>query len=145
MSPEQMRAAIVAQAYSWLRTPYHHQARIKGAGVDCVWLLIEVFKTVGIVAADFDPGNYSGEWYFHESEEIYLAGVLGHGARRVEIPQPGDVALYQFGHCVSHGAIIVQASPELVGIHASRPARNVELIELRAIEDRFHSYWSAIP
>lgn len=145
MSPEEMRAAVVDEAHSWLRTPYHHQARIKGAGVDCVWLLVEVFKTVGIVSADFDPGNYSGEWYFHHEDEIYLAGVLGHGAKQVEVPQAGDVALYKFGRCVSHGAIIVQTSPELVGIHASRPAGNVELIELRAIEDRFHSYWSAIP
>lgn len=137
----ELRASIVAEALSWLRTPYHHQARIKGVGVDCVWLLIEVFKTVGIVAADFDPGNYAGEWYFHQTEEIYLTGVIGH-ARRIEAPQPGDVALYRFGHCVSHGAIVVA---EGYCVHANRRARNVELIELRALEDRFHSYWSAIP
>lgn len=139
-----MRAAIVAEAYSWLRTPYHHQARVKGAGVDCVWLLIEVFRTTGIVAPGFDPGNYSGEWYFHHDEEIYMRGVAFHG-RTVEKPQIGDIALYKFGRCVSHGAIIVETSPDLIGIHANRAAGNVELIELRAIENRFHSYWSAIP
>lgn len=134
------RARIVAEAYSWLRTPYHHQAHIKGVGVDCVWLLIEVFRSVGIVAADFDPGNYAGEWYFHQTEEIYLTGVIEH-AKRIETPQPGDVALYKFGHCVSHGAIIVS---DTLAIHANRIARNVELIEMRSLADRFHSYWSAV-
>lgn len=135
-----MRAEIVAEAYTWLRTPYHHQAHIKGVGVDCVWLLIEVYKSVGIVAVDFDPGNYSAEWYFHQSEEIYLGGVLKH-AYKIEAPLPGDVALYNFGKCVSHGVIIVGDG---LGIHAHRPSRNVELIELRTLEDRFDSYWSAI-
>lgn len=141
MSTEgEKRAAVVAEAMSWLRTPYHHQGRIKGVGVDCVWLLIEVYKTVGVVGSDFDPGEYSGEWYFHKSEEIYLGGVIKH-AQRVEVPQLGDVAVYQFGRCVSHAAIIVA---EGVGLHANKPARNVELVELRApqMAERFHSYWS---
>jgi cell wall-associated NlpC family hydrolase len=151
-----LRSQIVAEAFTWLRTPYHHQARIKGVGVDCVWLLIEVYKSVGLVAPDFDPGNYEGEWYFHQSEEIYLAGVIKH-AHEVKTPQLGDVALYNFGKCVSHGVIIVgvpqqspggiggpQSTGELMGIHAHRPSRNVELIELRTLADRFESYWSAV-
>lgn len=144
MNEAQTRAQIVAEAHTWLRTPYHHQAHVKGAGVDCVWLLIEVYRSVGIVAPEFDPGNYAGEWYFHQSEEIYLQGVIGH-SHAVETPQPGDVALYKFGHCVSHGVIVVATQGELYGIHANRIARNVELIELRSLEDRFHSYWSPLP
>lgn len=136
-----IRERIIAEAHTWLRTPYHHQAHIKGVGVDCVWLLIEVFKSVGIVAADFDPGNYAGEWYFHKSEEIYLTGVIAH-AQRVTEPKPGDVAMYKFGHTASHGAIIVSDG---YVIHANRMARNVELIEMRALEDKLHSYWSATP
>lgn len=140
MSTE-LRQRIVAEAYSWLRTPYHHQARIKGAGVDCVWLLICVYQVVGIVDRDFDPGNYSAEWYFHRHEEIYLGGVERY-AHRIETPDIGDVALYQHGHCVSHGAILV--GNNLV-IHADRRARQVELTEMRSLEDKFHSFWSAIP
>lgn len=136
-----IRDEIVLEAFSWLRTPYHHQAHIKGVGVDCVWFLIEVYKSVGLVAADFDPGNYAGEWYFHQSEEIYLKGVIAH-AQRIETPQPGDVAMYTFGRCASHGAVVVA---EGYVIHANRQARNVELIEMRALEDRLHSYWSATP
>jgi cell wall-associated NlpC family hydrolase len=143
-----LRNAIVAEAFSWLGTPYHPHAHVKGVGTDCVWLLVCVFQAVGKVAQDFDPGNYAPEWYFHQSEEIYLQGVLKH-ARQVEVPELGDVAVYNFGRCVSHGVIIVQVPDahghgELMGIHAHRPSRNVELIELRSLEDRFHSYWSAV-
>lgn len=136
-----IREEIVAEALSWLHTPYHHQAGVKGVGVDCVWYLIRVFQHVGLVDKDFDPGNYSAEWYLHRHEEIYLAGVERY-AHRVEAPQLGDVALYQHGRCVSHGAILI--GPDLV-IHASRPDRQVEIVEMRAIEDKFHSFWSAIP
>jgi cell wall-associated NlpC family hydrolase len=136
----ELREAIVKEAYSWLRTPYHHQAHVKGAGVDCVWLLIKVYQAVDVVDRDFDPGNYSAEWYFHRHEEIYMGGVERY-AHRVEVGELGDVALYKHGHCVSHGAIIV--GPDLI-IHASRPDGQVELCEMRTHADRFHSYWSAI-
>jgi cell wall-associated NlpC family hydrolase len=136
-----LRDAIVAEAYSFLKTPYHHQGMLKGVGVDCVTLLILVYRSVGIVDVDFDPGNYSAEWYFHRHEEIYMGGVERY-AHRVEVGELGDVALYQHGRCVSHGAIIV--GDGLI-IHASRPDRQVELCEMRTHADKFHSYWSAIP
>lgn len=135
------RQAIVAEAYSWLRTPYHSKGRVKGAGTDCVWLLALVFMSIGKVPKDFDPGNYSDEWYLHRSEEIYLGGVEKY-AHRVEVGEIGDVALYQHGRCVSHGAIIV--GDGLI-IHASRPDRQVSLTEMRSLEDKFHSYWSCFP
>jgi cell wall-associated NlpC family hydrolase len=93
------------------------------------------------VPADFDPGDYSMEWYFHRSEEVYMAGVERY-SHRVEVGELGDVALYTFGRCVSHGAIIVGDG---LMIHAHRPSGNVELCEMRTFEDKFHSYWSVIP
>lgn len=33
----------VAEAITWLGTPYHHQGRVKGVGVDCGTLLCEVY------------------------------------------------------------------------------------------------------
>ncbi len=136
----ELRERIVAEAHTWLKTPYHHNAGVKGAGCDCVFLLIRVFQAAGIVPMDFDPGNYASDWYFHRHEEIYMMGVERY-AHRIETPAIGDVALYKYGHCVSHGGIIV--GDDLM-IHASRPDRQVELCEMRTHEDKFHSYWSAI-
>ena len=42
MHPTQ--AAIVAEATSWLGTPYRHQASLKGVGCDCLGLLRGVWR-----------------------------------------------------------------------------------------------------
>ena len=37
-----MKKQIIQTARQWLDTPYHHQARVKGVGVDCIGLVIGV-------------------------------------------------------------------------------------------------------
>ncbi|WP_034302551.1 C40 family peptidase [Herbaspirillum sp. RV1423] len=98
------RNLVLAEAETWLRTPYHHMGRIKGAGVDCATLLLEVFHAVGIIPK-IDVGYYPQDWHFHRDEERYL-GWISQYARRTETPRPGDIALFKFGRCVSHGAIV---------------------------------------
>ncbi len=99
------RLAVVAEAMTWLRTPYHHNARVKGAGVDCGQFIIAAFVGAGLVP-DFDTGDYSADWMMHRSEERYLSFVERH-LNRCEQPLPGDVAVWRFGHCFSHGAVVV--------------------------------------
>lgn len=116
------REKVVAEAITWIGTPYHPQARIKGprGGVDCGMLLIEVFKRTGL-SPDIDPGNYAPEWHLHRGEEMYLGWIAEHCAE-VSValgqppPLPGDVAVYKFGRCYAHGAIVV-AWPLLVHAH----------------------------
>jgi NlpC/P60 family putative phage cell wall peptidase len=135
------RAAILAEAHSWLRTPYRNCANVKGAGVDCAMLLVEVYRQPrGPVPPDFDPRPYSPEWYLHRTEELYLFGIERY-AKRVTQPQPGDVAVYRFGYAASHGAIIVDDN---YIIHAHKLPGNVELCERRALEERLDSYWSVL-
>jgi cell wall-associated NlpC family hydrolase len=49
---------IVETARTWLGTPFHHQGRVKGAGVDCIGLVIGVARELGIWAPDFDYRDY---------------------------------------------------------------------------------------
>lgn len=106
MTPQD-RQNVVSEAITWLNTPYHHQAALKGVGVDCVMLMIEVYRKCGLVSVDVDPRPYAHDWHMHRSEEVYLGGVELLAAP-VDVPQPGDIALFQFGRCVSHGAIVTQ-------------------------------------
>lgn len=53
------RQDVVIAARDWIGTPYHHQARIKGVGVDCIGIVIGVARELGAVAQDFDITNYS--------------------------------------------------------------------------------------
>lgn len=45
---ELTRTKIVAQARTWLDTPYHHQGRLKGVGVDCIGYLVGVGLECGV-------------------------------------------------------------------------------------------------
>ncbi len=45
-----IRQQIIYVAMAWLLTPYHHHARIKGVGVDCVQFLIAVFEECQITS-----------------------------------------------------------------------------------------------
>ena len=101
-----MRERVIAEAESWLGTPFHHEARVKGAGVDCLMLLAEVYERAGIVGHVEVP-HYPPDWHLHQSWERYLDGLLGY-AREVAAAQPGDVALFKFGRAFSHGAIVTE-------------------------------------
>lgn len=100
------RAAVVCEAYTWLGTPYHHQARVKGVGVDCAMILADVYHACGLIP-DIDPRPYPADWHLHRDEERYL-GWIKQYTHQVDVPKPGDIALYKFGRCVSHGAIVVE-------------------------------------
>lgn len=97
---------IVEEARSFLGTPYHHQGRLKGVGVDCCMILCEVYHSCGLIPY-VDPRPYSMDWMLHHSEEKYLGGVTKYGDK-VDDPQPGDIALYRFGRCISHSGIVVE-------------------------------------
>lgn len=73
------------------------------------------------------------------------ASTAGEGQR----VQPGDVAVFRFGRCYSHGGIVVETDPIAI-VHAYAPARcvveemigqNPELADTRRA-CRFFSYWA---
>ncbi len=141
------RAAVVAEARRWIGTPYHHAADIHGAGVDCGMLIVRVFVDNGL-CAPFDPRPYPADWHLHRSEERYLGFVFDR-CREVDAAQPGDVVVFRYGRCYSHGGIVTCRDP-LAFVHAYRPARRVVEEELAqnlelcagSRQRRFFSYWT---
>ena len=107
-----LRAAVVKEAESWIGTPFHHAARVKGAGVDCLMLLAEVYERAG-VAAPIEPPFYVPDWHLHRDAERYLEGLTHYTSEIPAPPQgpgplPGDIALFRFGRTFSHGAIVTE-------------------------------------
>ncbi len=100
---------VIEIAKEWVGTPYHHQARIKGAGVDCGQLLIAVFSEAGMCPPDLDVGHYSHDWAFHRNDEIYLRWVKEFCVRKngTDKPEKGDIAVFRFGRAASHGTIVM--------------------------------------
>lgn len=117
-----LRQKVLAEARTWIGTPFHHGAELKGVGVDCGFLILRVFADLGIVEP-FRPAPYTPDWHLHRDEERYLDALL---ARSTEVSSPrlGDVALFRVGRCYSHGGIVTRPAP-LTIVHASCPARIV--------------------
>lgn len=102
---EDQRAAVAAEARTWLGTPYHHKAQVKGAGIDCGQLLVAVYVACGLVEP-FETGDYSADWMLHRDEERYLSWVKKF-AVETDTPKPGDIVVWKFGRCISHGGIVI--------------------------------------
>ncbi len=144
----EQRAAIVAAARRWIGTPYHPEADVFGVGVDCGMLLVRVFCDSGL-CPPFDPRPYPPDWHLHRSEERYL-GFVFERTRQIERPRPGDVAVFRYGRCYSHGGIVTRAEPPTL-VHAYQPARMVleEPIARNAHLSqpgraaKFFSYWTS--
>ena len=103
-----MREAIVAEARTWLGTPYRHQASLKGVGADCLGLVRGVWRAVISEEPESAP-PYTPDW----------AEALGHetllGAARRHMPEValgrvrnGDVLLFRMalGAPAKHAAIL---------------------------------------
>jgi len=53
------RAAIVAEARSWVNVPFRHMGRSRMEGVDCIGLPLCVAAALGIPFPDYPGGNYT--------------------------------------------------------------------------------------
>jgi NlpC/P60 family putative phage cell wall peptidase len=117
------RAEIVMAAYSWDRTPYHHQAGVKGAGVDCAYLIGKVAEEIGAIDK-FYVEPYSIEWHWHSKEERMCNIVESFGAKQIpkEERKPGDILAFKYGRVCSHLGILV--TPDYF-IHAHIKAERV--------------------
>jgi hypothetical protein len=88
--------------------------RVKGAGVDCAMFPLEVYREAGLIG-NIEVPYYPQDWMLHRSEEIFLGIVeryateirTGEGTRH-SVPSSGDLVLYRFGRCFSHGAIAIE-------------------------------------
>jgi NlpC/P60 family putative phage cell wall peptidase len=86
---------VIAEARSWIGTPYRHQASLKGIGCDCLGLLRGVWR--GVMGAEPElPPPYSPDWAEAGADTLVAA------ARRhlTEIDcasiEPGDVLLFRW-------------------------------------------------
>ncbi len=88
-------SAIVKAARSFVGTPYHHQGRVKGVGVDCVGLIFGVASAVGIEIAD------KPLFLRYKRRPPVGRGLLDHldeQCQQVEKYRPGDILVFWINH-----------------------------------------------
>jgi len=101
-------AEIIQAALSWVGTPYHHQARVKGVGVDCAQLIAGIAEDVGIIEPGTHiPFDYSREWHLHSRESLLVRNLEHFGCVKKDKAEPGDILCFQYGRCISHLGILV--------------------------------------
>lgn len=118
MTELEERARVVACARSWLSTPYHHRAMVKGSGVDCATLLLAVFEEAGLISGIELP-YYPVDWALNRGEEVFLGLIQRYAHEIPGPPGPGDIVLWKFGRVFSHGAIVV-AWPQIIHAYTRR-------------------------
>ena len=107
------RAVIVAEARSWIGTPYRHQASRKGAGCDCLGLVRGVWRSLYGEEPERPPA-YRADWAETGGRETLLEAARRH---LVEVPpaafRPGDVLLFRINPeaCLKHCAIVSDGRP----------------------------------
>jgi NlpC/P60 family putative phage cell wall peptidase len=108
-----MREHIVTIARTWLGTPYHHQASIKGVGTDCLGLVRGIWRDLYGSEPETLPA-YTRDWAEAGGRETLLEAAR---RRLIEVPtgaaEPGDVLIFRWrrNSPAKHCAILTAAPP----------------------------------
>ena len=112
------RDPIIAEARSWIGTPYRHQASLKGVGCDCLGLLRGVWR--GVMGHEPElPPPYSPDWGEAAGTEILRDAARRHLAEiDANVFQPGDVLLFRWrAHLPAKHCGIATAADAMVHAH----------------------------
>lgn len=90
-----IQRAAVAEALTWVGTPYCHQASTKGVGTDCLGLLRGVWRGVIGPEPRAVPA-YSQDWSEPQSDEVLMRmAALYLNRKPIAQMQAGDVLLFR--------------------------------------------------
>jgi len=119
-------AQIVAEARSWVGTPYRHQASLKGVGCDCLGLVRGVWRAIQAREPEPVPA-YAPDWAEATGREI-LAEAAARHLTSVDPAafMPADIVLFRWraGLPAKHAAIVT--APDLM-VHAHDGAAVAEV------------------
>jgi hypothetical protein len=150
-----LRTRIVEEARSWIGTPFVHEQRVKGRGVDCATILAEVYERY--IGQKAELPHYDVQWNEHCDDEPYLKGLLQYCVEvspwrnheqvpdgyslypkatgfKLESwdacpPLPGDIGLWKFGRAWAHCTIVIAwpivLNPLMNGVVSEEMAQTV--------------------
>lgn len=122
------REAIVAEARTWLNTPFHHQGRVKSVGVDCAGVIIGTADTLRLLS-DFEDKPYAkspSADQLRTTLKNYMIEIAVNEAKS------GDVLLFAFDREPQHVAFLTD-----IGIlHAYAQVR-------KCVEHSFDAVWKS--
>lgn len=113
-----LNEAVVAEARSWIGTPYVHQSSVKRAGTDCLGLLRGIWRTLyGDEPESVPP--YSLDWAEPQGEERLWEAAMRHlTPKGLDDETLGDVLLFRMraGAVAKHLGVasVVGSAPRFI-------------------------------
>lgn len=125
------RAEVIAEARTWLGTPFHHQGRVKGVGVDCAGVVLETARALGIDALDL-------RGYGHRPDSDEMIHHCRKQMKEVDLEdaQEGDIILIEIDRAPQHLVILTDVG--MLHAYAQR-RRVVEHVIDQQWRDRFRA------
>lgn len=111
---------IVAEARTWVGTPYIHQMAARGAGTDCLGLVRGVWCAV-IGDEPERPPAYSMDWSEPQGQELLWAAAMRHLVQKPASEAAcGDVILFRMreGSVAKHLGIQSEIAADPKFVHA---------------------------
>ncbi len=107
---------IASAALGCRGTPFHHQGRVRGMGLDCIGVVVHALKAAGIEVNDATDYSRSPENGRLEQS------LIDHGFEKADAIQAGDVLLFRFNQQPQHVGVAVS---DARFVHAFAPAARV--------------------
>lgn len=135
------RNEVVAAARGMIGTPWRHQARMPGVGLDCGGLIIAVAEAVGRPVAPIDR-------YPRSPDGGMLRAAMDERFDAIAAPdaEPGDIVLFWLSEATrhpQHTGVLTPLHGDFGFVHALHGAGTVEVSltpEWRSKVDTFYRY-----
>ena len=87
---------VLAEAESWIGTPYRHGASMRGVSCDCLGLVRGIWRALYGNEPEH-PGAYAPDWAEATSDDPLMEAAQRHmRSRSSGNPQPGDLLLFRW-------------------------------------------------
>lgn len=132
------RQIIVDAARECIGTPWHHQGRVVGAGLDCLGLLVHCSVAAGKEVRD--ETNYKRV----ADESRLIEALISHDAKKVdrESIQTADILFFKMAGRMQHAGVVVSVDPiRFVHAYNVGPSVVAEVELSNYWTDKLHSVW----
>lgn len=127
MDQEHVRDAILTVARSYIGTPFRHQGRMPGRGLDCVGVIACIGRELGLF--QYDVVGYARQPTSWSSLKRH---VVAAGFTPVQVARPGDVHL-----------MAIVDRPQHVAIQTERGILHAWMQARRVVEHGLDELWAS--
>lgn len=131
VTPMPTKREYYEKAREFIGTPFRHQGRLPGRGLDCVGLVVCAATAFGVQIDDVTDYRRTPDWTRFKGEFEKNGMNLGN---RYEDAVPGTVVLLREGRWQTHCAVVGEQDGERTLIHAF-------ILRNKVVEERFSQDW----